>query len=465
MSGKRYQRSLYIFRRDLRLHDNTALNQALALSQEVATVFIFDPRQIAEHPYRSTPAFQFMLESLKELGDELAKIEGQLFFLWGDPKEVLRELISTAGIEAVFVNRDYTPFSIDRDTELQNTAEGLGASFHSCDDALLHTPGAVRTQGGTPFTVYTPFYKAASKLGVAEPQPISNSYFITALPSAKYILPDLPWQQALPAGRRELFARGGRSEALTILKTIKRFAEYDQERNVPSVEGTTGLSPHHKFGTISVRESYYAIERSFGSEHTLIRELYWRDFFTQVAFFFPHVFKGSFKRDYDRVQWDDNPERLLAWQEGRTGFPIVDAGMRQLAETGWMHNRVRMIVASFLVKDLILDWRLGERWFAKNLIDYDPAVNNGSWQWAASTGCDAQPFFRIFNPWSQQAKFDPEGIYVKQWVPELRSLPATAFQEEKKFNSVRPANYPRPIVDHAVQRKEVEMRFRSALGK
>jgi deoxyribodipyrimidine photo-lyase len=245
------------------------------------------------------------------------------------------------------------------------------------------------------------------------------------------------------------------------VKGIGDYKNYDDERNLPALKGTTLLGPHNKFGTVSIREVYHLVVESLGVNHTLIRELYWRDFFTHIAWHFPHVFGHAFHRHYDAINWSKDMKLFNAWSEGRTGYPIVDAGMRELVATGFMHNRVRMIVASFLVKDLHLNWRWGEAFFARHLTDYDPAVNNGSWQWAASTGCDAQPYFRIFNPWLQQKRFDAECVYIRRWVPELKNLSDKAIHELGNPDTGRPEKYPHPIVEHALQKIQAEEMFRA----
>ena len=261
----------------------------------------------------------------------------------------------------------------------------------------------------------------------------------------------------------EIFARGGRKNAQKVLNRLADFNDYDTDRDIPAKEATTGLSAHNKFGTVSIREVYHAVTDALGSSHTIIRELYWRDFFSHVAFHFPHIFGHAFHKKYEQLEWENSRKKFKVWCDGKTGFPIVDAGMRQLNVTGFMHNRVRMIVASFLVKDLHIDWRWGEKYFAQNLVDYDPAVNNGNWQWAASTGCDAQPYFRIFNPWIQGKKFDLDCIYIKKWVPELRKYSAKDIHRLEKGGALD--GYPEAIVDHSEAKQVAEDMFIEASGK
>lgn len=461
----KFQRSLFIFRRDLRLIDNLALLEASKNSKELVPVFIFDPRQLSPHPYRSEPGLQFLFNSLKELEQDLLALGSKMIFLHGPAEEIISKLLTETKAEAVYCSKDYSPFSLSRDHAMQKACSAEKADFFALPNLLLNEPDDIRSQVGRPYTIYTPFAKACALKGVAIP--------ITTIPTnlikfdGGQNLPIFSVEEAkaryLPVENENLFVKGGRKEALAILANISKFAQYNEERNFPALSATTGLSAHNKFGTISIREFFHAVSNSFDAGHTLCRELYWRDFLTHIGFNFPHVFKSAFNRAYDKVEWSDNDEQLEAWQTGKTGFPVVDAGMREMNETGFMHNRVRMIVASFLTKDLLIDWHHGERYFAKKLVDYDPAVNNGNWQWASSTGCDAQPYFRIFNPWLQGEKFDKEAIYIKRWVPELAGLKPKQIHQIYKEAIFRPADYPAPIVDHSEQRTRAQRMFDTAL--
>jgi deoxyribodipyrimidine photo-lyase len=250
---------------------------------------------------------------------------------------------------------------------------------------------------------------------------------------------------------------------MTILKGIAVLKDYQVKRDIPSLDATSHLSSHHKFGTVSIREVYHAAVKHLGRDHTLVQELHWRDFFTHIAHHFPYVFGQSFDDRYEQLPWSQDQKRFKAWCDGLTGFPIVDAGMRQLNTTGFMHNRVRMITASFLVKDLHIDWKWGERYFASKLVDYDPAVNNGNWQWAASTGCDHQPYFRIFNPWLQQKRFDPECLYIKKWVEELKDVPVPVIHSWHEEHVWKGA-YLKPMVDHSKQAEAAKQMFKMIKG-
>lgn len=451
---KHFKKSAFIFRRDLRLADNIGLNAALTQSETVIPCFIFDPRQISDdNEYKSDNAIAFMLESLHNLEQQCESKQGKLFYFWGDPEAVLSQLIKKELIDAVFVNQDYTPFSIKRDENLEKICRSHDIDFLSFHDSLLHHPHEVVSQSGTPYSIFTPFWKKARTLSVCEPTthriPAGKLYCkkIDKSISLKQCEKKISINQS---PKREII--GGRTVGLRILKKISNFSDYLQTRDVPYLP-TTRLSAHNKFGTVSIREVYHAIADQLGKNHPLLRQLYWRDFYTHIAYFSPFVFGHPMQEKYAKIRWNTSKHMFNLWCNGKTGFPIVDAGMRELNQSGFMHNRVRMIVASFLVKDLHINWTWGEQYFAQKLVDYDPAVNNGNWQWCASTGADAQPYFRIFNPWLQQKKFDPDCIYIKQWVPELQNIEPKIIHTWYQSKQTIP-NYPKPIIDHS---KEAEL--------
>lgn len=461
---KQFRTSLFIFRRDLRLEDNTGLIFALKHSERVIPAFIFTPEQIERNPFRSDHCLKFMIESLQDLDNQLKDKEGGLYFFKGKPEEIVMQCISQLSIEALIINRDYTPYSRKRDQKLDNICKAHNVSFFSFDDALLHPPEETLKKDGKPYTIFTPYFRNASKLTILSPVRNSGTnYFHGLIPFAeeKSLL-----SQILCKDEIKNHLIGGRMEALKILKNLDSFSKYERLKDFPAENYSTHLSPYLKFTVCSPREVYAAISGHLNSHHELIRALYWRDFFSMIAFFFPHIFKGAFHAKFNRLKWSYDRKAFQRWCKGATGFPIVDAGMREMNETGFMHNRVRMIVASFLVKDLRIDWRWGEKYFAKTLIDYDPAVNNGNWQWVASTGCDAQPYFRIFNPWNQQKKFDPECIYIKKWVPELRDLSPKIIHgwQQKTVHSECPA-YPAPMIDHEKAAKETLLAYRAVKSK
>jgi deoxyribodipyrimidine photo-lyase len=445
---KKYSKSLFIFHRDLRIEDNSGLLQACAQSESVIPCFIFDPAQVdAENKYRSANAIQFMIESLEDLEEQLAKLNGKLYIFYGHTLDVIIKLIKHENIDALFCNRDYTPFSIARDKQLQEICTKSRIAFESCNDLLLNEPEDINSGNGTPYSIFTAFFKNASKKTVTEPKKLPAASFYTKKISEAH---DATIYKKILKERNEIIAcHGGTHEGQKILTHLTDQENYTKERDFPALDSTTHLSAHLKFGTLSVRQVYQAIAERLGKNHPLARQLYWRDFFTHVAFHNSYVFGNAYHKKYNSLPWKNNTKNFDAWCQGKTGFPIVDAGMRELNATGFMHNRVRMIVASFLTKDLHIDWRWGEKYFAQQLVDYDPAVNNGNWQWCASTGCDAQPYFRIFNPWLQQKKFDPDCVYIKKWVPELKSLPPKEIHALFKPKSVSIKNYPAPMVDHS----------------
>lgn len=448
-----------MFRRDLRLQDNTGLLQALDESEQVLCCFIFDPRQVEEHKYRSVPALQFMLESLEDLDQQLQNKGGLLACYVGEAENVLHDIITSEKIDAVFLNKDYTPFSQKRDQALQKICDTQSVVFSAHDDALLQPIGTVRKKDGNPYTVFTPFMRAAREHTVPNPVKNTHKQYVSSLPKKSQKIADVS-KKILKQRNDQLAIHGGTAVAEKTLRKIGTFTDYKETRDVPAQsDGTTHLSPHQKFGTVSVREVYHLVRSQLGADHGLLAELYWRDFFTNIAWHFPQVFGHAFHAKYDKIEWSTNKKNFEAWCQGQTGFPIVDAGMRELNATGYMHNRVRMITASFLVKDLHISWRWGEQYFARQLVDYDPAVNNGNWQWAASTGCDAQPYFRVFNPWLQQKKYDPDCLYIKRWIPELADLSAKEIHKLEKGQP--PLGYPGQMVDHANERDAAKSMYKN----
>ncbi|MDT4329024.1 cryptochrome/photolyase family protein [Methylomonas sp. MED-D] len=454
MSDKPYRVALFLFRRDLRVDDNTALNAARRGADRVITAFAFDPRQIEAHTYQSQPGLQYMLEAVAGLQRDLVNHGGKLYCFATLPHDLIARLRETLGLDAVYINRDYTPFSLRRDAEIRECCNALGVALHITNDLLLTEPEQIASAKGNPIQVFTPFYRRARQIPVAAPAALADGGWYTDTLAGDDA--DLPERYRRP--HRNPIA-GGRASALQSLQAVSSCRDYAQNRDFPALAQTSRLSVHLKFGTCSVREAYAAIQHQLGPEHPLLRQLYWRDFFSHIAYRFPHVFGQAFDRRYDAVPWRNNLDDFTAWTKGLTGFPIVDAAMRELKQTGWMHNRLRMVVSSFLVKDLHISWRWGERYFAQHLLDYDPCVNNGNWQWAASTGCDAQPYFRIFNPWLQQQKFDPQCDYIKTWLPELRAYSAKVIHQWA--SQPLAGAYPPPIVEHGTQSRLIKAQFKA----
>lgn len=446
---KPYQRALFIFRRDLRVDDNTGLLAALEQAEEVIPIFIFDPRQCLHNTYINSHFIQFMLESLDDLKSDLRRRGGELILLYGEYENVVTDLLKVNAIDAVFFNRDYTPYSQTRDQKIESICMEHSIGSHAYHDALLIPPGEGLKSDGQPYLVFTPFYRNALRLPISLPRPCTfkNFYHSKPIISDHYLKPysfdrDPHYQPA---------CQGGRQAALECLEQLCAKPHYSDERDFPAKASTSLLSPHLKLTTVSPREILATVQSQLKNPEGFIRELYWRDFFTHIAYHFPHVFGHAFHQRLDEKPWENNEDFFDAWKSGTTGFPIVDAGMRQLNQTGHMHNRVRMITASFLIKDLHIDWRWGEKYFAQTLVDYDPAVNNGNWQWVAGTGTDAQPYYRIFNPWIQQKKFDPDAEYIKTWVPELAGLSPKEIHDWQNSPPSLFTSYPKPIVDHAIE--------------
>ena len=456
---KMQAKSLFIFRRGLRLEDNTGLLKALEENETVIPAFIMDDRQLQDNEYYSENAAEFMKNSLEELDEELRKRGSRLYVFEGKPHSIVEHLIEDEAVDSVYLNHDYTPFSKKRDKKIRLMCRKHDVAYNAYHDYVLNKPTKVFTNAGTPYKVFTPYWKKARKHDVPQAKKNDHKNFydgdIKDSDTSKI-------EKFVDEPNPNLFRQGGRHEGLEILEKVGKHDDYSDDREYPWKDGTTGLSPHNKFGTVSIREVYHSVKEALGEDSGIIQELYWRDFYTQLAYHFPKVFHKSLKEKYEDVEWDENEEAFQAWKEGKTGFPIVDAGMRQLNKTGWMHNRVRMIVACFLTKDLHIHWKEGERYFAQHLVDYDPCVNNGSWQWAASTGADAQPYFRVFNPWTQQEDYDKDCDYIKKYVPELQDYPAEAIHS---LNEQRPVtlskdDYPEPIVDHKEEREDAIARFK-----
>lgn len=449
MSAKRFHLSLFIFRRDLRLHDNSALISALNQSEHVIPCFIFDDRQIKNNNYFSAKAFQFMLESLMDLQAQIEKKNGRLYFFQGEAEKVIENLILKLPIDAVFINRDYTPFSTHRDDAIKKIADKNKRALLIFSDLLLNEPEAIKKSDGSPYTIFTPFMKKSRMLSASKPRHCNDkNYYNKSIDGDSISVIN----HYLENYAETNIHKGGRLQGKMLLKNIERLKNYSSKRDFPYQDATSHLSAHHKFGTVSIRETHESYTDKL-KDPVFINELYWRDFFTHIVFHFPRVLGESFQLKFKDMNWLNRNDYFEAWCNGTTGFPIVDAGMRELNQTGFMHNRVRMITASFLVKDLHIDWRWGERYFAQKLIDYDPAVNNGNWQWAASTGCDAQPYFRIFNPWLQQKRFDADALYIKKWVPELKDIPAKDIHNPNNLSSHQLKHYKNAIIDHSVQSK------------
>lgn len=461
-------RALVWFRRDLRDYDHAALSAALACASEIYCVFVFDRDILAGLP-RQDRRVEFIWASLQELDAALHARGGGLIVRHGRPQDEVPAVAQALGVQAVFVNRDYEPVAKDRDAELARRLAALNIGFRDFKDQAVFDGNEVLTGAGKPFTVFTPYSKAWLKqLAVFGAAPHASDGALAASDLADGIpaLDSLGFEKTDLA---ELGIQPGMSGAAALwIDFQERIANYETMRDFPAIKGVSYLSVHLRFGTLSIRQLVAAAAQFGGAgAETWLKELIWRDFYFQVLDHFPHVVGASFRPAYDAIVWEDWPEGFAAWCAGQTGYPLVDAAMRQLAHSGYMHNRLRMVVASFLTKDLGIDWRLGEAFFALHLNDFDLSANNGGWQWASSGGCDAQPYFRIFNPVTQSERFDPEGKFIRRYVPELKNVSRKYIHAPWRMSAMEQAergvvvgrDYPGPIVEHEKARQKTLARY------
>jgi deoxyribodipyrimidine photo-lyase len=419
-------------RRDLRLHDNTALNSALSSGLPVIPVFIFDINIVEELPLEDARV-SFIHETLLTINEALAKAGSSFLVKKGEPAQVWKELIQSFDIHSVYINKDYEPYGLERDDRVEKILGGKGIPLVRLKDQVIFEEKEVLKDDSTPYTVFTPYrnrwiqqLEQELKYSSTACKTEMNNFFRCSYPFPS--LKDIGFMKSSVKVR---------AYDLSVIK------EYDKYRNLPAADKTSYLSPHLRFGTVSIR---YLVQKARAENFIFLSELVWREFFMQILFNYSYVITGSFRKKYNNIQWRNNETEFEKWCSGETGYPLVDAGMRQLNETGYMHNRVRMVTASFLVKHLLIDWRWGEAYFAQKLLDFELSSNNGNWQWAAGTGCDAAPYFRVFNPNLQMQKFDPEAVYVRRWVPEFD----------------RPG-YPSPIVEHSFARNRAISTYKAGI--
>ncbi|MCU0450387.1 MAG: DNA photolyase family protein [Bernardetiaceae bacterium] len=430
--------ALFWHRRDLRLHDNTGLYHALRSGLPVLPLFIFDREILDKLSDPADARVEFLHQQITRLHTELAGLGSTLLVKHGSPEQVWPQLLQELEVAAVYANHDYEPYARERDNLIFSFLNTENIPFHTFKDQCVFEKAEVVKDDGKPYTVFTP-YSRRWKLRLQQaggpgrfPSETLGQHFLPTPPSP---LPTLAQMGFTPTGRA--------FPAPVVADDLLR--QYGAKRDQPALPGTSRLSVHLRFGTVSIRE---LVSRGLALSEPWLNELIWRDFYMMILWHFPHVAQRAFKPAYDGIAWRNQPQEFAAWCEGRTGYPIVDAGMRELNTTGFMHNRVRMIVASFLTKHLLIDWRWGEAYFAQKLLDFDLAANNGGWQWAAGSGCDAAPYFRVFNPTLQAQKFDPELRYVRRWVPEFSSL-----------------SYPRPLVPHELARERALATYKAGLGQ
>ncbi|MFT4579817.1 MAG: deoxyribodipyrimidine photo-lyase [Nitrospinales bacterium] len=460
----RYGKSVCWIRRDLRLKDHVALSEATHCSKEVAVVFVFDTTLLSRLKDKKDRRISFIHQALLEMDQKLRKKGSALIVLHGDPKIEIPEFAQRIKAYAVFANRDYEPFAKKCDKAVQTACNNLGIAFHDFKDQVIFEGDQLATQSETPYKVFTPY----KNKWLMELNPSlyhdHRSLLKRLIPINKLHGELVDWSlKKIGFESADLWLKAGQSAAENQLKRfLSDLHDYDKNRDYPSISnGTSHLSVHLRFGTLSVRSLVrVALANLSSGSKTWLSELIWRDFYQMILDQFPHVVKGCFKQEYDRIQWPGTKNNFRLWRKGMTGYPIIDAAMRCFNKTGWMHNRLRMIVASFLTKDLLVDWRKGESWFAQNLLDFDLAANNGGWQWCASTGCDAQPYFRIFNPITQSKRFDPSGSFIREQLPELKKFSnqqihwphKTNSSTQKEVNCILGRDYPKPIVIHSEQR-------------
>jgi deoxyribodipyrimidine photo-lyase len=451
MSSK-YENGLFIFRRDLRLTDNIGINLLNDNCKNIYTIFIFTPEQVgSSNKYKSVNSVQFMIESLESLSSHIKKSGGHLYTFYGKNEKVIADCIKAWNIDVVCFNLDITPYARERDDGIVKLCNHFKIDIITAWDYYLCKPDDVLSGSGKPYVKFTPFYETAKKIKVLSP---ARAKTLHLRKSEKQIPNKISLEQAFNKFTEEnknIMVHGGREEAIKILKTaVKTQKHYGRTRDEIAVN-TSLLSAYLKFGCVSIREVYAVFKRN----HDFIRQLYWRDFYGQLLYYNPHVLGHAMKPNYNKIKWHHNERWFKAWTNGMTGYPIVDAAMRQLNTCGWMHNRGRMLTSSFLVKTLLIDWRKGEQYYANKLTDYDPANNNGGWQWSASTGADSQPYFRIFNPWIQSKEHDPDCEYIKKWLPELKEVPNKDihnwFKECIHYKNV---DYPKPICDYEDQKEK-----------
>jgi deoxyribodipyrimidine photo-lyase len=433
--------ALVWLRRDLRLHDNAALYHALRSGKPVLPVFIFDKAILDSLDDKHDRRVTFLVQEIERLRNELGKLGSAIYVEYGKPEDVWNTLVAKYTIDAVYTNYDYEVYAKDRDKAVGDLLGKHHIGFHSFKDQTIFDRDEILSKAKkTPYTVFTPYSKTwHAKL---------NDFYLKSYPTEKYVK---HYYQMKSLTVPSLKSMGFESVTDNIPpRTVSHSVldHYGKTRDYPADEdGTSQLSMHLRFGTISIRD--LARQAHEANDQTFLNELCWRDFYFQVLDHFPHVEKHSFRREYDNIKWRNNEAEFEKWCNGETGFPIVDAGMRQLNTIGWMHNRVRMITASFLCKNLLIDWRWGEAYFGKKLRDYDLSANNGGWQWAAGSGTDASPYFRVFSPSSQTEKFDPKRVYIKKWVPEVDD----------------PDKYPKPMVDASETRQRALAAYKKGLGK
>ena len=454
-------KSLFIFRRDFRLIDNTGLIECYKNSNVVLPIFIFTPSQIENNEYFSNNSFQFLIESLNELNDEFKKnYNSQIIFHYGENIDVIKKIYKIYDFDSIYFNMDYTPYAINRDNSIKDFCLENKIQCIMCQDYLLMPIGTFLKENKEVYQKYTPFKNKALTFTISKP----NNFKFTnnKFDKIKSVF-ELKNLEKYYKKNEHIAMKGGRENGLKILKNMDQFINYGDERNNLN-QHTTMMSAYIKYGCISIREVYECIFKLFGKNHPLISQLLWREFYYYLVYYIPKVLEQkSLKEKYDKIKWGNNPKHFEAWKNGVTGFPGVDAGMREMNLTGFMHNRARLITSGILIKILNCDWRLGEKYFATQLVDYDPSVNNGNWQWSSGSGADSQPYFRILSPWKQVQDNDPNCEYIKKWIPELKDVPNKDIINWNKSYDKYKVKYPKPIVNYDEMRKEIVEIYKKGL--
>lgn len=481
---KPFKKSLVWFRRDLRFADHHALHSALSQSEQVYCIFIFDRDILDALTQPADRRVEFIWEALLALQKTLQEYGSDLLVRHASAAQAVPELARELGVDAVFTNRDYEPSAVARDASVTQALARDDRLFFSFKDQVIFEQSEVLTAMEKPYSVFTPYknawLKSLTSQSFTEFDTASHARYLAKVePAARSPLPSLEAMGFKPTNLKSISIPLGEAGAIKLLEDFyPRMGDYDKTRDFPAIKGPSYLSVHSRFGTVSIRrlarlswELWQSQPEQADGARVWLAELIWRDFYFQILHHHPRVVDGAFKAEYNSIVWDDDPVLFKAWCDGKTGYPLIDAAMLQLNQTGYMHNRLRMVVASFLTKDLGIDWRWGERYFAQHLNDFDLSANNGGWQWAASSGCDAQPYFRIFNPLSQSEKFDAEGQFIKRYLPQLAKLPKKAIHAPwlagpivladagVRLGNTAGDNYPRPVVDHDTARKKTLLRY------
>jgi deoxyribodipyrimidine photo-lyase len=445
-----YSKSLYIFRRDLRIKHNITYSQAQnRTSGKLYPCFFFTEEQVGtKNKFKSTNSIQFMIESLYDLSREIKKnTSGELaIFMVSNLVNSITSLVKKYDIDAIFLTEDYTPYARKFQNTLQQKCKTLDCDVIMCQDYNVVSPYEIKE-----YKKFTPYYNVHQTFGISLDNTRIKGNLHGKIEGNQTL--DTMWKKLVGDGNPLLHTSGGRTEGLKMLHKVKNQKNYGETRDILS-ENTSFLSAYLKFGCVGAKEAHVYMTKHLGREHPIVRQLVWRDFYSQLLYYNPQLLTKSvsLKEKYDNIKWKNSRKLFNAWKNGETGFPIVDAGMRQLNNTGYMHNRARLVCASFLIKNLHIDWRWGEKYFATQLVDYDPASNNGNWQWVSGSGADSAPYFRIFSPYAQQERFDPDATYIKRWIPELSDLDAKTIHNWSTEH-VHYTGYPGPIIDYAESRK------------